>query len=189
MHSFDQFFNQNNLIMTDSTILTIIIAVAAVAVLGTGAFFLARHLRGKIRLYLPVTGFDPGDPIKGSFELHAKKPIKGKRLIITLIGTQHIRTKRGDKTETHSHEVYRKEEIIEESRDYPAGFRKSYDFELTAPNKEQSEMPGNELIKSVVTAANMIGNRRIKMRWKLEARLVAKGIDLVGSKRIHVNGF
>ncbi len=103
--------------MTDSTILTIIIAVAAVAVIGTGAFLLARHLRGKIRINLPVTGFDPGDIIKGSFELHAKKPIKGKRLIVTLIGTQHIRTKRGDKTETHSHEVYRKEEIIEESRD------------------------------------------------------------------------
>jgi hypothetical protein len=35
----------------------------------------------------------------------------------------------------------------------------------------------------------MISNRRVEIRWKLEARLVAKGIDLVGSKRIYVNGF
>jgi len=57
--------------MTDSTILIIIIAVLAVAAIVTGAFFLARHLRGKIRLNLAVTGFEPGSAIKGSFELHA----------------------------------------------------------------------------------------------------------------------
>ncbi len=175
--------------MTDSTILTIIIIVVAVAIIATGGFFLARHLRGKIKLSLPVTGFNPGDPIKGSFELHAKKPISGKRLIVRLIGTQHIRTKRGDKTETRSHEVYRKEEIIEESRDYPAGFRNSYNFELTAPKSGQSELPDNDLAKTLLSTAKMIGNRRVQMRWKLEARLVAKGIDLVGSRRVYVNGF
>ncbi len=175
--------------MTDSAILTIIIVIAAVAIVATGGFFLARHLRGKIKLSLPVTGFDPGDPIKGSFELHAKKPISGKRLIVRLIGTQQIRTKRGDKTETHSQEVYRKEEIIEESRDYPAGFRERYSFELTAPKSGQSELPDNDMVKTIVSTAQMMGNRRIQMRWKLEARLVAKGIDLVGSRRVYVNGF
>ena len=175
--------------MTDSTILIIIIAVLAVAAIATGVFFLARHLRGKIRLNLPVTGFDPGSAIKGSFELHAKKPISGKRLIVSVIGTQRVRTRRGDKTETHSHEVYRKEEIIEEGRDYPAGYQKVYDFELTAPKSLQSELPDNDVLKTLVSAANVIGNRRAEMRWKLEARLVAKGIDLVGSKRIYVNGF
>ena len=175
--------------MTDSTIFTIIIAVVAIGIIATGGFFIARHLRGKIRLSLPVTGFDAGDPIKGSFELHTKKPISGKRLIVRLIGTQHIRTRRGDKTETHSHEVYRKEEVIEESRDYPAGYRNTYSFELTAPKSGLSEMPGSDLVKNLASAASMIGNRRVQMRWKLEARLVAKGIDLVGSRRIYVNGF
>lgn len=173
--------------MTDSTILIIIVVIVALALIATGGYFLARHLRGKIKLSLPVTGFDPGDPIKGSFELHAKKPISGKRLIVSLIGTQHIRTKRGDKTETRTHEVYRKEEIIEEAREYPAGYRNSYYFELTAPQSGQSELPGGELVKTLVSAANMIGNQRIQMRWKLEARLVAKGIDLVGSRRVYVN--
>lgn len=173
--------------MTDSTILTIIIAIVAVAAIATGGYFLARHLRGKIKLNLPVTGFDPGDPIKGSFELHAKKPISGKRLIVSLIGTQHIRTKRGDKTETRTHEVYRKEEIIEEAREYPAGYRNNYTFELAAPKSGESELPGGGLMKTLASAANMIGNQRIQMRWKLEARLVAKGIDLVGSRRVHVN--
>ncbi len=175
--------------MTDNTILTIVIAVAALAVIATGLFFLARYLRGKIKLKLPVTSFNLGDTIKGSFELHAKKPISGKRLIVRLIGTQHVRTKRGDKTETHTHEIFRQEELIEDSRDYPAGFRENYAFELAAPKSGQSEIPGGDLIKTLASTANMIGNRRVDVRWKLEARLVAKGIDLVGSKRIYVNGF
>ncbi len=175
--------------MTENTILTIIIAVAAVAAIATGVFFLARYLRGKIRLNMPVTAFDMGDTIKGSFELHAKKPISGKRLIVRLIGTQHIRTKRGEKTETQTHEVFRKEEIIEDSRDYPAGFRERYAFELPTPKAGQSGLPDNELLKTLASTARMIGNQRTKMRWKLEARLVAKGIDLVDSKRVYVNGF
>ena len=175
--------------MTDSSILTIIITVAAIALIATGAFFLARYLRGKIKLQLPVTGFNPGDPIKGSFELHAKKPITGKRLIVRLTGTKHIRTKRGDKTETHSHEIFRKEELIEESRDYPAGFRESYAFEIAAPQSGQSEVPGGDLLKTLSSTVDMIGNRRVEIRWKLEARLIAKGLDLVGSRRIYINEF
>ena len=175
--------------MTDSSILTIIITVAAIALIATGAFFLARYLRGKIKLQLPVTGFNPGDTIKGSFELHAKKPITGKRLIVRLTGTKHIRTKRGDKTETHSHEIFRKEELIEESRDYPAGFRESYAFEIAAPQSGQSEVPGGDLLKTLSSTVDMIGNRRVEIRWKLEARLIAKGLDLVGSRRIYINEF
>ena len=175
--------------MTDSSILTIIITVAAIALIATGAFFFARYLRGKIKLQLPVTGFNPGDPIKGSFELHAKKPITGKRLIVRLTGTKHIRTKRGDKTETHSHEIFRKEELIEESRDYPAGFRESYAFEIAAPQSGQSEVPGGDLLKTLSSTVDMIGNRRVEIRWKLEARLIAKGLDLVGSRRIYINEF
>ena len=175
--------------MTDSSILTIIITVAAIALIATGAFFLARYLRGKIKLQLPVTGFNPGEPIKGNFELHAKKPITGKRLIVRLTGTKHIRTKRGDKTETHSHEIFRKEELIEESRDYPAGFRESYAFEIAAPQSGQSEVPGGDLLKTLSSTVDMIGNRRVEIRWKLEARLIAKGLDLVGSRRIYINEF
>ncbi len=175
--------------MTDSTILTIVIAIVAIGLIATGAYFLARHLRGKIKLQLPVTGFNPGDTIKGSFELHAKKPITGKRLIVRLTGTKHIRTKRGDKTETHSHEIFRQEELIEEGRDYPAGFRESYAFEMAAPKSGQSEVPGGDMLKTIAQTANMIGNRRVEIRWKLEARLIAKGVDLVGSRRIYINGF
>jgi hypothetical protein len=75
--------------MEDSLTLIIIISVAAAAVIGIGIFFLLRFLRGTIKVQLPVTAFSPGDEVKGSFELHVKKPIQSKRLLVSLIGTQH----------------------------------------------------------------------------------------------------
>ncbi len=174
--------------MEDSTIFTIIISFFALILAGVGVYFLLRYLRGKITLSLPVTTFSPGDIIKGSFELHAKKTISGKRLIVSLIGTQHERTRNKDgKTSTRSHEIFRKEVLVEEARDYPAGFKEVYNFELPVPASDRPEFMDNQLLRSLVTAASFLGNRRIEVRWRIEARLQAKGIDLARSRRVTLN--
>ncbi len=173
--------------MEDSLTLIIIISVVAAAVIGVGIFFLLRFLRGSIKLQLPITSFSPGDEITGSFELHAKKPIQGKRLVVSLIGTQHTRTTRNGKTESHSNEIFRKEEVIEKERDYRAGFRETYNFSLGIPKGNDNEQMLQGVANTLMMAANIASRSRTNIRWKLEARLVAKGIDLVGSKKVSVN--
>ena len=174
--------------MEDNTILIIVISVFVLILGGTGIYFLLRFLRGKITLSLPVTTFSPGDTIKGSFELHTKKAIIGRRLIVSLIGTQHERTRQKDgKTSSRSHEIFRQEVLIEEAREYPAGYKEVYPFELPVPASDRPEFMNNELLRSLVSAASFFGNRRIEVRWRLEARLQAKGIDLARSHRVTLN--
>ncbi len=173
--------------MEDSNILIIIISVAAAVVIGIGIYFLLRFLRGTIKLQLPMTSFSPGDIIKGSFELLAKKPIQGKRLVVSLIGTQHTKTTRDGKTESHSREVFRKEEVIEQDRDYRAGFRETYNFTLGIPKAGEKEQMAQDVAKTIMMVANIAGRSRTDIRWKLEARLEAKGIDLVGSRKVNIN--
>ncbi len=173
--------------MEDPVTLIIIISVAAAAVIGVGFFFLLRFLRGSIKLQLPISAFSPGDEIKGNFELHAKKPIQGKRLVVSLIGTQHTRTRRDGKTESHSREIFRKEEVIEQARDYMAGFRENYNFTLGIPKGSDKEQVLQGLANTLMMAANIASRNRTDIRWKLEARLEAKGIDLVGSKKVSIN--
>lgn len=174
--------------MEDSTILIIVISIFVLILLGTGVYYLLRFLRGKITLSLPVTTFSPGDTIKGSFELHAKKPINGKRLVVSLIGTQHERTRQKDgKSNSRSYEIFRQEILIEEAREYPAGYKEVYPFELPVPASDGPEFMNNDLLRSLVSAASFLGNRRIEVRWRLEARLQAKGIDLAGSRRVTLN--
>lgn len=173
--------------MEDSNTLIIIISVAAAAVIGIGIFFLLRFLRGTIKVQLPETAFSPGDEVKGSFELHVKKAIQGKRLLVSLIGTQHTRTTRDGKTESHTREVFRKEEVIEQGRDYRSGFRQTYNFTLAIPKGSDKEQILQGVVNTLLTVANIASRSRMDIRWKLEARLQAKGIDLVGSRKVRVN--
>jgi len=173
--------------MDDNTILIIIAVVAGIAIIAIAGFQIARYLRGSIKLSLPQTAYDPGSDIKGSFELKTRKAIEGKRLIVSLIGNEVTETRRDGKTETRQQEIYRNEKIIEGERAYQAGYENKYDFEIPAPKASAPEFMNSPLAGALASAASLLSNRRTRIQWKLEARLVAKGIDLVGSKRISIN--
>lgn len=174
--------------MEDSTIFIIIISIFVLIIGGIGVYYLLRFLRGSIKVTLPVTTFNPGDTIKGSFELVAKKPISGKRLVVSLIGTRHERRRdKEGKTQSHSREIYRQEVVVEEAREYPAGHNETYSFELPIPDSNQNNSGTNEMMQTIATAANFLTNRRVDIRWRVEARLEAKGIDLAGSRKVSLN--
>lgn len=173
--------------MNDNLLLIIILCVALAVAGGIGAYFLMRFLRGSIKLHLPVTSFQPGDEIKGRFDLHAKKAIEGKRLIVSLIGTEHRRHRQNGKSETQTQEIFRKETLVEEARSYPAGTQQSYNFALRIPEPNETEEKVQAWAKGLDQAVNMMTGSRRRVVWKVEARLDAKGIDLVGSQTVSVN--
>jgi predicted small secreted protein len=173
--------------MEDNTILIIIAVVAGIAIVAVAGFQIARYLRGSIKLSLTQTAFDPGSVIKGSFELTTRKAIEGKQLIVSLIGSEITEIRKNDKTEIRRQEIFRNEKQIEKERDYQAGFVKTYDFEIPVPKFNTPEFLNSPVGSAIASAASILTNRRTRIEWKLQARLVAKGIDLVGTKKISIN--
>ncbi len=157
----------------------IVLVIAAV-----GVYYLLRFLRGTIRLTLPQTSFSPGETIRGRMELETKKPIEGKRLLVRLIGTRVTRYRSGKNQRTRSEEIYRDEVVIEPERSYHAGEKLERDFEIHIPDASQSDGAGAALGKALATGLELISGARTRTRWKVEARLEAKGVDLAKSKRV-----
>ncbi len=170
------------------------IAIAVgVAILATIAYYVARYMRGSIKLSLPHTVFDPGATISGSFDLETKKDIKGNKLVVRLIAIEKIRTHDSDgKSRTRSQEIYRDEVLIEEAKDYIAGSTANYDFQISTPGTPTSdpETPGiisPQVVQGLATAVKFLSNKSTTIKWKVEARLDAKGVDLVDSQAISIN--
>jgi hypothetical protein len=173
--------------MSENQIIIIIAVVIGAVAIGVGGYFLARFMRGTIKIFLPKTAFNPDETIKGSFELHTKKYIQGNRLIVSLIAERITEYRKGDKTESRTDEIYRNEKLIEDATDYRAGFVKKYDFEIAVPNQSAPEMLNSPLVQSLAAAAALLGNHKTRIRWKLQTRLDAKGIDIVSTKKLSVN--
>lgn len=173
--------------MEDNLVLIIVAAVAGVVIVGLAVYYLMRFMRGSIKMTLTQTAFNPGDTIKGSFDLLTKKPIEGNKLIVSLIGTQVTKTKDGDNTRSDTREIYRNEVLIEEEKVYRAGYTARYDFELPTPNTGAQEFLNSTAGQAITAAFSLLGNRRVELKWRVEARLDAKGIDLATSKRINIH--
>lgn len=173
--------------MTGNTMLFVILAVLAALVIAVIAYQVARFMRGTIRLSLPRTAFNPGDKIAGSFDLHAKKAIQGKRLFVRLVGIQLTQTRRDGKTQTRSREIYRDEVLVEEATDYPADYRKVYNFEISAPDMQSPAFLDSAAGQALTAAFRLLSDRSTYLKWKVEARLEARGIGLVAARPVTVN--
>jgi len=173
--------------MNDNYVLIIIAVVAGSALVGVGVYYVLRFMRGSIKLTLQKTAFDAGETIRGSFHLITKKDIQGNKLVVSLIGKQVIKTNRGEKSETEHREVYRNEVLIEGARLYNAGYSSKYDFEIPVPDPKSQELINSPMVQKMISAMRILGNTRSHMKWRIEARLDAKGIDLASSQPVSIN--
>ena len=173
--------------MEGNAIPIVIMSGIAVAIIAVVTFYIVRFMRGSIKLLLPRTTFNPGDTITGSFDLVTKKPIQGNKLTVSLVGVQVTRTYENGKTRTRSHEIYRHETLVEEARAYPAGHTARHNFEIIAPDTSAPEFLNSPLGKTLTAALHLLSNRNTYLKWRVEARLDAKGADLVSSTQVSIN--
>ena len=167
----------------------IVFGGGAAAIVGSiVAYYIARYLRGSIKLTLPQNSFSGGETIGGGFDVITRKEIQGRRLFVALIGTELTEVKRGEKTETHAREIHRHEETLEHALTWPAGKTKHYDFKLPVPALAAPILGNSALGNAVEIGLEMLGANRRRMKWSVEVRLDAKGIDLSTSQRVHING-
>ncbi len=166
------------------------ILIPAILVLGASlvaGYFILRFMRGSIKITLAKNSFNEGEQITGSFELTTRKEIDGNRLYVMLVGKEVTKERRGDKTRTHTREIYRDEVTIEEAKTFSAGETKNYDFQLATPSSAGSDFLSSPLGKTLKVGMELLGGRRSYLQWIVEARLDAKGVDLSSHKKITVN--
>jgi hypothetical protein len=174
-------------VMNDNLVLIIIASVVGAVLIGVAVYYVLRFMRGSIKLNLQKTAFNPGETIRGNLQLITKKDIQGNKLVVSLIGKQIIKTNRGDKTETEHREVYRNEVLVEDARLYNAGHTARYDFEIPVPDPKSQELISNPMVQQMVSALRILGSTRSHMKWNIEARLDAVGIDLATSQPVSLH--
>ena len=174
--------------MPDNTLLIVICSVLVLLLVGVIIYFVLRFMRGSITLTMPQTSFGAGQFVTGSFDLLTKKAIQGNQLVVTLKGTKitEYRNNDGDK-KTRSDEIYCDQVTLEDARQYPAGHSARHDFQIPTPNVQSPEFMNSGLGQTLVSAFRLLSDRQTRIKWKIEARLDAKGIDLAASKSIQLN--
>jgi len=173
--------------MNENTVFIVITLVVGGGILAVIAYYIARFMRGSIKLSMPLTAFSAGDTISGSFDLHTKKAIEGNRLIVSLIGTQETKTHRDGESETHSNEIYRDEVLLEGVKTFNTGAKVKYDFTISTPDAQAPDFLNSKVGQALSVASQLLGNRSTRLKWQIEARLDAKGVDLVATKSISIN--
>jgi hypothetical protein len=177
----------------------VLIGVLVVGVLAVVGYYVARFMKGRLKLEMARTAADSGETLGGRVTVEAKRPIQG-LLKVSLVGREERRRRRhGNDRDTREWvEVYRQDRILEETREFPAGYTKTYAFEIVAPTSTEARRGGGALrkageeaggamgavMKMAAGAADLLQGR---IRWHVEARLDAEGVDLYTRRRAHVN--
>ncbi len=174
--------------MPEKNVLILVSAVIGGGLVAVIAYAVARFMRGSVTLSLTRDAFNPGETITGSFALHTKKNLQGNKLIVSLIGVQETRTEQNGKTRLQSREVYRDEVLVEKARAYGAGFTATYPFALDVPRLQSPEFLDSAVGQALGAAFRLLSNRSTRLKWKVEARLDAKGVDLATSRAVSING-
>lgn len=173
--------------MPENTSLIIICTVLLLLLLAAVVYFFMRFMRGSIKLALPQTSFGAGEMIAGSFDLLTKKAIQGNQLVVTLRGVRETKIRDGDKTRTKTDEIYRDQVVIEAARVYPAGYSSRYDFQIPTPDVQSPEFMNSGIGQALASAFRLLSDSQTRIKWKIETRLDAKGIDLASSKSLQLN--
>lgn len=180
----------------------ILITVAAIIIAAIIAYYLARFMKGKLQIELTQNAAKSEELISGSVTLLAKKPIHG-LLKVSLVGREKrtTRDRDGDKT-TKWVEVYRYDHVLEETRDFDAGYQQTYPFDLLAPTSSEvrsgehllkafAAQAGEGMLGSAIKAAAKASHYMAgRIQWHVESRLDAKGVDLIATQKceIHLQG-
>ena len=178
----------------------IIGAVVVVIIGAIIAYYIARFMKGKLTLELSRNAAASGESLSGRVDVEAKKAMRG-LLKVSLVGREKRKT-RSHSSNNHSTEwveVYRQDQILEETCDFPAGFSHSYDFEIIAPTSEQARQGGGMLKAAAEKAGDGMMGSMMKMAasaadmmqggiyWHAEARMDVDGVDLYTKEKVNVN--
>lgn len=161
----------------------LIIGAFSSIIIGIGIYYLIRYMKGSLKIQLEKNSYNAGETIKGVIKLKAKKEIESQRLFTALVQytLQRTYTSKGNRNQWR--ETFREEKTIENEKIYRPGFSNQYNFKINIAFKEGAN---NEILKTVGNVLKTFtGTGRTK--WKIEARVDAKGVDLFTTQKVRIN--
>ncbi len=151
-------------------IFIIIIAI----LIGFISYFVFKRLKGDLEIKIPKIVYNSDENITGQLKFKAKKPIQSNKFIISLIKEEYVQHgKSGSWVQR-----FKVDELIENKRNYGRNYSNYYDFSF-----EIDESQVGNLKESSIFGFKFKRN----IRWRLYARIDAKGIDLTTQKVIKIN--
>ena len=187
-------------------ILYIICGVIGATVIGIASYYIARAMKGSLKIVVSRKNVRSGEPIAGRVTVKAKKAIDVDRLYIRLVGERQVRKRNhsGDGTSTSWLEFYRDEADVMMDEHLQAGFSGTYEFSMNAPTVPQlqdhihavtdkiTDNIDNDFAKSLVKGVGQLAETGSRLnsgrkRWRVISRLETKGVDLGASQKIHVS--
>lgn len=181
----------------------ILLGIVALVLLGVGLYYVARFMKGKLKVELTRDSASSEELLSGRVVLETKKPIHGS-LRVSLVGREK-RIKRSSSSSGNSTQwvvIYRQSHILEETRDFEAGFQQAYSFDLLAPTSAEVRSRSRAIVKGITDAADKsegvvggvlkaaagaAGTMAGRIHWHVEARLDSKGVDLYTKRKCQVN--
>lgn len=171
--------------------LIIVIAVIVVIFIGVGGYFLFAYLKGSIKFIMLKNSFESGEFITAELELKTKKPVEGNRFFVALIAKEIVKdVDVKGRTSNRTHEIFRFEQTLEGEKKYPSNYSNKYNIQIPVPQSQQilgNNNTSNSIVNSVIKNLSRFSSKTRQIKWVLEARLDASGVDLCRSERIYIN--
>ena len=180
---------------------TLVIGIFALIIIGVILYQVARFLKGKLELKLIKDSVSSGEALKGGVTVTAKKPMRG-QLRVALVARKKKRKTGASTNDTTQYkwvEVYRRDEVLEGKREFPAGLSQNYTFEILAPTSSEARQGGasirataealddgmmSSVLNLAASAADMMQSR---LYWHIAARLEVEGVDLYTKQKVYIN--
>jgi hypothetical protein len=154
-------------------------------------------MKGKIEIQIPRSNYAYGELIEGKVSMELKQPLKAKGVFIQLLAEQKVDEHRGGKTTTHTHTIHSQTLPLDIEKEYPAGQRIEYPFQLTVPSFQgpQIDMGGNlgKVINVMQAASPFIEafglGHSHPVEWFLKVKLDVSGFDVNKDVRLQISNF
>ena len=163
-----------------------VVAVVAIIV-GPMIRSVLSDMKGTLKIHLDEDNFKAGDIVEGFVDVKIKKQCESQFLIVVLIGTKEEKYRRREGgMSTKRVEIYRKNHQLEGENIYEVGSNERYEFKITLPSGAKTPYDENwEALGNLVDSARA---EKDNLEWLLEARLNAKGVDLLDRRQISIRG-
>ena len=183
----------------------IVLGVIGAVVLGVIAYYVARFLKGSMKITLEQRSFRPGETISGLLTIHARRAIPAERIYVAVIGEEEERTRssRSGSSSKRWRECYRDEVDVLLDEELEPYSRNRYTFTIAAPSEGSiatiaealsaategvQDVAGQRMVKGL--GSLMVGMSRMfagRKRWKVTARVETRGVDLATKQKIHIS--
>ena len=163
--------------------LYVVLALLAVVWGVVAGVVVQRYRKGKLVIRVVKARLGRGREITGLIKVLAYQPIASQELKISLIAVTECEVASGSaggRRSTIAKEVFRKELTVTGPGYYRAGQEKEFEFAVPSPTVNEA----NSLIDRCRRPSFLLDSSTGKIRWCLDARLCAKGVDLTKTKVI-----